>query len=866
MTVRVTSLRGAEAGAYYVDPERRTLATYYLDSGEPPGAWAGRQAAAWQLCGEVDASTFLALVDGRDSVGSQLGRRYGDESVRAYDVTFSAPKSVSLLWALGDETVSDAAVSAHDDAVAAVLNFVDRHATTRATIAGAVHHVDAEGLAIATFRQHTSRLLDPQLHTHAVAAAKVRSTDGRWLALDAAMIKHDQQTLSALYHSSLRSELSRRLGVRWESPVNGIAEIEGLPQALLEAFSQRSRQVEQRLSQKLDRFQASYGREPSTSEAWRLEREAVLDSRPNKPAVGESLGLRGEWRARAEELGCDLHGTIADVIGKVPSPGSLTVDLQTAVGDQAIAALTESASTWRPNHVLREVARAMPTTVALSADDLVPVLERLSDQILAGRCVDLTPEGGTVLRHSDGHPTTESLLDRRYTTMSILLEEHEIFDWADERWARAGRRARLSAPSLDLMQHRAATLAAGTDPLVVVIGPAGAGKTSTLRTAVDHLRMQGRSAFGVAPSAAAAEVLSEETGMASDTVDKLLADFNKPTGLPDPRFLLAPSTTLFVDEASMLSTPKFAQLTRLADRLDWRVVLVGDPLQFSAVGRGGMFQFLVDAAPEAGPLVRLDHVHRFHEPWEAEASLALRRGDPSVLDVYDHRGRIRRAATVASAERQVIDRWCELRTEGKEVVLLAATNETATSLNAAAQRRRLTTGEVSASSHDVTLGDGLRVLVGDEVQTRVNDRTLRTDAGVTVKNRQRWEVEEISPDGSLAVSSRDHGRVILPPHYVESSVTLAYASTAMAAQGRTVDQALLVVDGPIDAAGLYVPMTRGRERNDVWVVLDPTSSADAIAVLSDALSRRWADEPALTHLPVATEVAFAADEGVGFDL
>lgn len=203
---------------------------------------------------------------------------------------------MSLLWALGDEKVSDAAVSAHDDAVAAVLHFVDRHATTRATVARAVHHVDADGLAIATFRQHTSRLLDPQLHTHAVVVAKVRSADGRWLAVDAAMIKHDQQTLSALYHSSLRSELTRRLGVRWESPVNGIAEIEGLPHALLDAFSQRSRQVEQRLSQKLDRFQALYGREPSTSEAWRLEREAVLDSRPSKPAAGESLKLRGEWQ------------------------------------------------------------------------------------------------------------------------------------------------------------------------------------------------------------------------------------------------------------------------------------------------------------------------------------------------------------------------------------------------------------------------------------------------------------------------------------------------------------------------------------------------------------------------------------------
>jgi conjugative relaxase-like TrwC/TraI family protein len=145
VTVRVTSLRGADAGAYYVDPERSGLATYYLDAGEPPGVWRGHQPAAFGLEGAVDAEMFLALLDGAGPSGEQLGRLYTDRSVRGYDITFSAPKSVSTLWALGEKHLASESLAAHDVAVGAVLDFVERHATTRATIDGSVQHVDADG-------------------------------------------------------------------------------------------------------------------------------------------------------------------------------------------------------------------------------------------------------------------------------------------------------------------------------------------------------------------------------------------------------------------------------------------------------------------------------------------------------------------------------------------------------------------------------------------------------------------------------------------------------------------------------------------------------------------------------------------------
>jgi len=144
--------------------------------------------------------------------------------------------------------------------------------------------------------------------------------------------------------------------------------------------------------------------------------------------------------------------------------------------------------------------------------------------------------------------------------------------------------------------------------------------------------------------------------------------------------------------------------------------------------------------------------------------------------------------------------------------MLAATNESVNELNRAAQRLRVDADEIVQPIQRATLADGAPAMIGDEAQTRRNERSLTTDAGITVKNRHRWVIKGVEADGSVTVFDDDRGRVTLPPQYVAESVTLGYAPTAMAGQGRTVDHSLVLVDGPIDAAGLYVPMTRGPRR------------------------------------------------------
>jgi conjugative relaxase-like TrwC/TraI family protein len=204
-------------------------------------------------------------------------------AVAGFDATFSAPKSLSVWWAL---TADSALLEAHDVAVAAALEHLERFgSTTRIRVDGRRLHPDTDGLTMATFRQTTSRADDPQIHTHAVISAEVHTDDGRWFALDARYLKRHQRMLGGLYQSVLRAELTHRYGLAWEPIVNGQAEIVGMPGELLEVFSKRAARVDAALAVKVREFHRREGRDPTTWERAALTREASADTRTTRPAT-----------------------------------------------------------------------------------------------------------------------------------------------------------------------------------------------------------------------------------------------------------------------------------------------------------------------------------------------------------------------------------------------------------------------------------------------------------------------------------------------------------------------------------------------------------------------------------------------------
>jgi hypothetical protein len=252
--------------------------------------------------------------------------------------------------------------------------------------------------------------------------------------LDARTIKVDQRTLSALYHANLRSELTRRLGVAWNQPENGIAEIADIDADVLAEFSQRTRDLERRLEQKLDRFREGLGRDPTQRERWRLEREAAVDSRPGKLHGAALADLRREWWQRTVALGHDPHLLVGGAVGQQRGLDRLDDRMVEELTDSALASLGDRQSSWRPAELVRELTAAVPTSVGVDAAELTAALDRLAAQATHGRCVDISRPVPTAARlRRDGRPIAESAVDRALTTRAILDEEEELIVWAEQR-------------------------------------------------------------------------------------------------------------------------------------------------------------------------------------------------------------------------------------------------------------------------------------------------------------------------------------------------------------------------------------------------------------------------------------------------
>jgi conjugative relaxase-like TrwC/TraI family protein len=382
---------------------------YYLGGTDAPGVWLGTGSAQLGLAGAVDGPelrSVLAGLDPRDGTPLRSGR--GGVRVAAFDLTSSAPKSVSVVFGVGDREVRDAVRRAHERAVREALAYVEQSAAfVRRGLAGA-EVMQADGLVAAGFRHRTSRVGDPQLHTHVLVANLGRGTDGRWSALDGRRIYAHARTASFVYQAVLRGELTHALGVEWTPVRQGIAEIAAIPAEVLRAFSRRRAEIEAAMS------------DHGTSGARAAEAAALSTRRPKDRTVSADA-LAGDWRVRAAALGLDARA-MRELTGRACTP-----QLGRSVWQRTLDELAgpEGLTLRRPTFSRREVIQEQCERLPVGARLDTGLLERAADGVLgSSRVVALLPdqpaEHGESFRRRDGRlvPVLRSDLCTRPPTIS----------------------------------------------------------------------------------------------------------------------------------------------------------------------------------------------------------------------------------------------------------------------------------------------------------------------------------------------------------------------------------------------------------------------------------------------------------------
>ncbi len=624
---------------------------YYLQSDDEGGTWYGQGRKALGLEGLGTREQLKALFEHQHpDTGEKLGQAPQEKSILAYDLTFSAPKSVSVLATLIGGKVEQKLVAAHDNAVKAVIDAIEERTTTRAG-KGGVSRLDTSGLTVLMVRHRTSRLLDPQLHTHALLIGRVQGSDGRWRALDATHIFREQVSFGTIYQAVLRSEISRLYPhVRWGEVVRGQAEIAGT-ERMNAIFSRRTEQMQERLQRLLREWKVKHpGRRIAERERSQLERKAAKVSRPPKDRARQPQEIRAMARRTAAEHGFDDLGRIEREFLHPARTPELRSPSEQEIARAAIVALVSERSVWSFERVERQIAERIGQSTRRSASAQQRAIEGLARKAVQSFCVDLAvrDDDPEAARRLDREPALE-----RYTTQPLMEVEQEVVRWFHEAASHDGheatdarmRHARRAlereseregreAPELDPEQHAAASLVAGTHEVSVAVGPAGTGKTTMLRLATIALEQDGCSAIALSPQSVSAAEAGEATRLAFGTVREYLVDREREES--QRRFALRRGDTIILDEAGTMNTQDYHRLLSVCRSEGYRLALVGDPLQLSAVGRGGM----MNHACEIVPAVELEKVHRFRERWEGDASLALRKARREALSVYERHGRI----------------------------------------------------------------------------------------------------------------------------------------------------------------------------------------------------------------------------------
>lgn len=862
----VVPFRGTGADARrYVEADRARADDYYLGTETSVAQFAaldGDGTVTDEL--SLDPEAYAGWVDWTDPLtGEQMGRprRAGPDrqaSPRFMEMTINGPKSLSIAAALHPE-VSEALDAAQQDTLAEIQRWIARHSVTRVGPLGAQEHVHVERLQVVGITHRTSRAGDPHRHIHMQIGTRVWAA-GKWRGLDTTAVFRQQGAIRALgtaviaAHPELAAVLDRH-GLTLEPATGEVIELQ--PYNAL--MSKRGEQVESNLDRLEAEWQATHpGETMGPVVTSRLIAKAWAHERPAKKPT--TLAEEQAWLTELRDAGYDPTSLQRPA---TPAPVGLDDLSVQEVASRTLDRCAADASAWT-THTVTEHAITIMTEYGVRAApaeirDFITVATRLALE----DCFTILPPDALRPEHV-----------AHWTSVRVTQAETELRDLIaaripEQEPEHPDVRRLAQGQQLNAGQTEAAAAVASRDPLVIVEGAAGSGKTTMLATAITAGQWEGCATRVVAPTKKAAEVAHQELGVPAESVASLVyahgwrwnrdgvwtrlapGDTDPETGRtytgPPETARLRKGERIVVDEAGMLDQDTALALFTVVQEAGATLALVGDRAQLPAVGRGGVLDM---AAAIRGRTFDMAEVHRFADPAYADLSVRLRdcHEPGAVFDQLAALGLIRLHGDTEALHQHIAEHH-----SGGEAVTVA-TNDEAARLNARIRDQRIHAGAVDDEA-TVTGSDGLPIGRGDLIQTRKNDTTLG------VANRQQWIVQHVETDGTVWAVEAGSGRkreetVRLPAGYVTEHAHLTYASTAYGVQGITATRADTILTGAMSGAAVYVGMTRGKDANLLHIVAENT--AEARAQFIDAVARDRADR----GLANATQQAVEAVRGL----
>jgi conjugative relaxase-like TrwC/TraI family protein len=811
------TIRAAKGPDYY---ERAEFARddYYEERGQVRGSWEGRSAAGLGLSGSPDDGGLGELLDGRHPVsGAPLagaGRRR-DGNV-AFDLTFTAPKSVSILAAVGDDPVRQTVLAAHACGARAALDYLERRACFVRRGRNGVRVLPAEGFVGAMYLHEMARSGDPHLHAHLVVANRVRGPDGRWSAPDMRPVYAEAKTAGVIAEAVMRDALTRSLGVEWGAVRNGIAELAGVPATVCEHFSKRHAEIVEEAAAR--GYASARGVDV-------IQRE----TRDRKRVVSRGRAA-GEWRFRAAEHGLGAREISALLERSRHEDAGRGLDL-----DACRSRMLGPAGLTRRNahFTRRDVIQALADAHIAGAPS--GRLEALADDFLASSCVPLAPSRVEPRR---GHQ--EAL----YSTADMLRVEGRLLEIAAGADPGGGLvaapdavdRAIAERPTLGDDQAGAVRhLCAGDARVRVLEARAGTGKTFALEAVRDAYEGSGIPVVGVAWQGQAADVLQRDAGIPSQTAALLLDRIGRGDHDAIPLGAL-----IVCDEASMMPTRALERLMSEAAQRCGRLILVGDRAQLPAIDSAGGFAALADRLGAA----ELTENRRQRTDSQRQIAELLAGGRPGdALARLAERGRLLGFDDARDARSALIAAWAQTSLLDPEGALILAHDLHEVALLNLMARGALDDVGLLGSSR--LIAEGREWATGDRLVCRRNDYRLG------VRNGTRGTVVAIDSAGHALVLRTDEGLSLRLPERYLGDAQYGYALTGHVSQGATVERTYLLASperGGREWA--YVASTRQRVDLTVFVVHHEPER------LMAALAHTWERSDA-KHL--ALDLADAAD-------